>query len=156
MMLRSIWFSILVCSLSPPGFGAGAGFEDEFTIKSATRASAPGGEAQALTTTVGTTSKSERKPRKCFKCGGKGTVTVTVREDCDRCDGTGIVITEVELKDTEHTFDGWWGPRTKKTTRKAQNKQPCPRCGRRGKISVKKEVKCPMCKGKGERRTDEH
>ena len=156
MMLRSIWFSILVCSLSPLGFGAGAGFEDEFTIKSVTQASAPGGEAQASATTVGTTSKSERKPRKCFKCGGKGTVTVTVREDCDRCDGTGIVITEVELKDTEHTFDGWWGPRTKRTTRKAQNKQPCPRCGRCGKISVKKDVECPMCKGKGERRTDEH
>ena len=151
MMLRSIWFSILVCSLSPLGFGAGAGFEDEFTIKSATQASAQDGEVQALTTAAAPASVTGRRPRKCFKCGGKGTVTVTVREDCDRCDGTGIVITEVELKDTEHTFDGWWGPRTKKTTRKAQNKQPCPRCGRRGKISVKKEVECPMCKGKGEK-----
>ena len=150
MMLRSIRFSILICFLASLGFGAGAGFEDEFTIKSVTQASAPGGEAQATATTVGTTSKLERKPRKCFKCGGKGTVAVTAREDCDRCDGTGIVITEVELKDTEHTFDGWWGPRTKKATRKAQNKQPCPRCGRRGKVSVKKEVECPMCKGKGE------
>ena len=150
MMLRSIRFHILICFLVLQGFGADAGFEDEFTIKSATQVSALEGEVQALTPAVGTTSKSERKPRKCFKCGGRGTVAVTAREDCDRCDGTGIVITEVELKDTEHTFDGWWGPRTKKTTRKAQNKQPCPRCGRCGKVSVKKEVECPVCKGKGE------
>lgn len=151
MMLRIIRVSVLICFLASLGFGAGAGFEDEFTIKSVTQARAHEGEDQALTMIVGATSKSERKPRKCFKCGGKGTVTVTVREDCDRCDGTGIVITEVELKDTEHIFDGWWGPRTKKTTRKAQNKQPCPRCGRRGKISVRKDVKCPICKGKGEK-----
>lgn len=151
MMLRSVWVPILICFLAPLGFGAGAVFEDEFTIKSAAQASIPEGEVQALTTAVGTTSKTGRMPRKCFKCGGRGTITVTAREDCDRCDGTGIVITEVELKDTEHTFDGWWGPRTKKTTRKAQNKQPCPRCGRRGKISVKKDVECPMCKGKGEK-----
>lgn len=146
MTLRSIRVSILICFLASLGFGAGAGFEDEFTVKTATQASIPAGDVQALTTTDTPTSVTRRRPRKCFKCGGKGTVTVTAREDCDRCDGTGIAITEVELKDTEHTFDGWWGPRTKKTTRKAQNKQPCPRCGRRGKVSVKKEVECPMCK----------
>ena len=150
MMLRSIRFSVFACSLALLGFGADAVFEDEFTIKPAARADVLMNDAQAFTT-VGVPSRQERNHRKCFKCSGKGTVTVTVREDCDRCDGTGIVVTEVELKDTEHTFDGWWGPRTKKTTRKAQNKQPCPRCGRRGKISVKKEVECSMCKGKGEK-----
>lgn len=149
MMMRSIHFFIFACFLQLVGLGADSVFEDEFTIKPAAQASAPVNDTHALTT-AGKPSKPEKHPRKCFKCSGKGTVTVTVREDCDRCDGTGIVVTEVELKDTEHTFDGWWGPRTKKTTRKAQNKQPCPRCGRRGKISVKKEVECPMCKGRGE------
>lgn len=149
MMLRSIRVSILICFLTPLVFGADTVFEDEFTVKLAAQASAPVNDTHALAT-VGMPSKPEKHPRKCFKCTGKGTVTVTVREDCDRCDGTGIVVTEVELKDTEHTFDGWWGPRTKKTTRKAQNKQPCPRCGRRGKVSVKKEVECPMCKGRGD------
>ena len=149
MKLRSIQLFIFVCFLLLVGFGADAVFEDEFTIKPAAQASAPVNDTHALATVV-MPSKPEKHPRKCFKCSGTGTVAVTAREDCDRCDGTGIVVTEVELKDTEHTFDGWWGPRIKKTTRKAQNKQPCPRCGRRGKISVKKEVKCPMCKGRGE------
>jgi len=93
---------------------------------------------------------AQKKCHRCFKCGGSGHVTVSAREICDRCDGSGTVTFEVELKDTEHTFDGWWGPRTKKTTRKAYSKQPCPRCDRRGKISVKTEVECSLCKGKGE------
>ena len=45
MMLRSVWAPILVCFLALLGFGAGAGFEDEFTIKSATQAIAPGGRS---------------------------------------------------------------------------------------------------------------
>lgn len=92
--------------------------------------------------------KAGPKPRKCFKCSGKGVVTVTVNETCERCEGTGISITEVELSDTKHSTDGYWNYRHK-TTRKAQNKQPCPRCKRRGKIPVKKEVECSVCKGVG-------
>lgn len=90
--------------------------------------------------------KVEPKPRKCFKCSGKGVVTVTVYETCERCEGTGVSITEVELSDTQH--DGYWSYRSK-TTRKAQNKQPCPRCKRRGKLPVKKEIECSVCKGAG-------
>jgi len=123
----------------------GIAFADEFTVKT-----------DQIKKTVGQNSSDKKddaevkKCHKCFKCGGSGHVTVSARETCDRCGGSGTVMLEVELKDTEHTFDGWWGPHTRKTTRKAYSKQPCPRCDRRGKISVKKTVECSLCKGKGE------
>lgn len=140
---------ICACAVLLMGFGDGRVCHDEFTVKPELQK----GDQDRMSDvqSVGVAKPTVgRNRRTCFKCGGSGTVAVSEREDCDRCDGTGIVITEVELKDTEHTFDGWRGPRTKKVTRKAQNKQPCPRCGRRGKISVKKEIECPLCKGKGQ------
>ena len=118
--------------------------EDEFLIKPEDVAETvePAKEAEAAKPVE---KKAGPKPRKCFKCSGKGVVTVTVNETCERCGGTGVSITEVELSDSVHHDWGWRG----KTTRKAQNKQPCPRCKRRGKIPVKKEVECSVCKGAG-------
>ena len=148
-LIRALMLQLCVWCILLAGFGSDAVFCDEFTARSAVSenvrdnasAGPAGGDEKP---------KAKRTPCKCFKCGGKGTVTIAVREDCDRCDGTGIAVTEVMLKDTEYVSDGWWGTRSKKTTRKAQNRQPCPRCDHRGKISVKKEVECSMCKGKGE------
>ena len=121
--------------------------EDEFLIKpeDVAETAEPVKEAEKAKPVE---KKTGPKPRKCFKCSGKGVVTVTVNETCERCEGTGISITEVELSDTKHSTDGYWNYRHK-TTRKAQNKQPCPRCKRRGKIPVKKEVECSVCKGAG-------
>ena len=89
----------------------------------------------------------KEKFRKCYKCFGKGKQTVNVREACERCEGTGNIEVEVELKDTVN--GRYWYESSYRTTRKVQTKKPCPQCKRRGMIPVKKEVDCPKCKGTG-------
>ncbi len=88
--------------------------------------------------------KPRKKARKCFNCRGKGTIVVNTKDKCDRCDGKGVLESEVVLKNKRWAND--WGGDTKKSV----NRQLCPRCNRSGKMNVKKEVECPKCKGKGE------
>lgn len=117
---------------------------DEFTVKKSTK-------SVDATTTTGAkeaepAAKPKKPPRKCWKCRGKGTILQTVREQCDRCEGTGVLITEVTLKNKRYGDDhyGYW-TKDKKST----NKRGCPRCNRTGSVPVKKDVECPSCKGKG-------
>ena len=92
----------------------------------------------------------EEKTRTCYKCHGKGVVVQSVREDCDECGGKGVIETEVTLKDTKHTTDGYWNYRHV-GTKKSVNRQTCQKCRRSGTVSVKKEVECPVCHGSGTR-----
>jgi len=85
--------------------------------------------------------------RKCYKCLGKGATTVSMRENCSRCDGTGYIEVEVELKDTVNGRYYW--DSNYRTTRKVVSKKPCPQCGRRGKLPVKKDMPCKKCQGSG-------
>lgn len=93
---------------------------------------------------IGDETKPRKKVRKCFNCRGKGTIVVNTKDKCDRCDGKGVLESEVILKNKRWADD--WGGLTKKSV----NRQSCPRCNRSGKMNVKKEVECPKCKGKGE------
>ena len=86
------------------------------------------------------------KERKCYKCHGKGVVLQRVREDCDECGGKGVIETEVELKDTKHTTDGYWNYRHV-GTKKSISRRTCQKCRRSGTVSVEKEVECPVCHG---------
>lgn len=88
--------------------------------------------------------KPKKKIRKCFNFRGKGTVVINTKDKCDRCDGKGVLESEVILKN-KRWADCWGGD-----TKKSVNRQPCPRCNRSGKVNVKKEIECPKCKGKGE------
>lgn len=87
--------------------------------------------------------KPKKKARKCFNCRGKGIVVINTKDICDRCDGKGVLESEVILRN-KRWADGWGGD-----TKKSVNRQPCPRCNRSGKMNVKKEIECPKCKGKG-------
>ena len=121
--------------------------DDEFLVKPAA-VNVPTVESvqpQKVQQTKATQSKE--KLRKCYKCFGKGKQTVNVREACERCEGTGNIEVEVELKDTVN--GRYWYESNYRTTRKVQTKKPCPQCKRRGMIPVKKEIDCPKCKGTG-------
>lgn len=121
--------------------------EDEFLIKP-TAVNVPTAESvQTKKTQQTKAARPKEKLLKCYKCLGKGKQTVNVREACERCEGTGYIEVEVELKDTINgTYIYHANPRV---TRKVQTKKPCPQCKRRGMIPVKKEVDCPKCKGTG-------
>ena len=88
------------------------------------------------------------KLRKCHKCFGKGSIVETVNEKCDDCEGRGYIVKEVVLKDTKHYTDGHWNYK-RVGNRMSKNRQNCSRCNHRGKITVKREKKCPTCKGCG-------
>ena len=92
--------------------------------------------------------KGGRKPRKCIFCKGKGVVTINTNVICDNCDGTGVLVKNVTLKNKSWggERDGnWYSVPRKQST----NKRSCPKCNRSGKMNVKKEVECQKCKGKG-------
>lgn len=78
-------------------------YEDEFTERPT--------HAAALITGKNDTS-AEKKParkkkRRCVRCAGKGKTISVMRQDCDRCGGSGIMTSTIELKDT---INGryWW------------------------------------------------
>ena len=118
-------------------------YEDEFTERPS--------HATALITSkddTGAEKKPERKKkRRCVRCAGKGKTISVTRQDCDRCGGSGIMTSEIELKDTINGRYWWQG--NYRTTRKTVNKQPCPHCNRSGRITVKKETECSLCGGTG-------
>lgn len=88
--------------------------------------------------------KPKKKIRKCCHCRGRGTIVINTKDKCDRCDGKGVLESEVTLKNKR------WAGSTYGDLKKSVNRQSCPRCNRSGKMNVKKEVECPKCKGKGE------
>jgi len=134
---------VIAAGLTLVACGVDVGGDDEFVIKNVPR--------QAEVKDDAGDREDKPKPRKCFRCHGSGLVTVATRETCDRCEGTGVVVSEVELKDTiHHSGSYWWGGGyNERSTRKALNKQPCPRCKRQGKVAVKKDVECTSCRGAG-------
>lgn len=86
--------------------------------------------------------------RKCYKCFGKGTITETKREKCVDCDGRGFLMKEVILKDTKYSTDGYWNYK-RIGNRVSKSRENCSRCRHSGKVSVKRENKCSVCKGSG-------
>lgn len=122
--------------------------EDEFLVKPDTVGAKEEGAKASVTQDSDKTADEAKKnvgTRKCYKCLGRGTVVVSTYERCEKCEGAGTVVLGVELDDTVHDSWGW-----KSTVkRKSINRQPCPRCNRRGKLSVKKNVECSVCKGSG-------
>ena len=90
----------------------------------------------------------KKKKRRCVRCGGRGKTISAERQTCDRCGGSGILATEIELKDSINARHGWH--ESYKTTRKSTNKQFCPSCNRSGRVMIKKEAECSLCKGSGE------
>ena len=80
-----------------------------------------------------TKAKPKKAPHKCWKCHGKGKVLQSVRETCDRCEGAGVLVTEVKLRNKQWGSD--YGFEKKSTSKKS-----CPRCNRTGSVSAKKEV----------------
>ena len=121
--------------------------DDEFLIKPAAVNVPTVESVQSKKVQQTKVAQPKEKFRKCYKCFGKGKQTVNVREACERCEGTGNIEVEVELKDTVN--GRYWYESSYRTTRKVQTKKPCPQCKRRGMIPVKKEVDCPKCKGTG-------
>lgn len=120
---------------------------DEFLVKPAAVNAPTVESAQSKKVQQPKAAQHKEKLRKCFKCLGKGKQTVNVREACERCEGTGYIEVEVELKDTVN--GRYYYQSSYRTTRKVQTKKPCPQCKHRGMIPVKKEVDCPKCKGTG-------
>lgn len=135
LMINAIAVGTMLCLAQTCAADSG----DEFTVKKTTaveESKAPGKNAEKP--------QKVKKPRKCWKCHGKGAVLQTVRETCDRCEGTGVLVTEVTLQNKLYGHD--WGGKEKKST----SKKSCPRCNRTGSVAVKKEVECTYCKGTGE------
>lgn len=121
--------------------------DDEFLIKSTTSVEATAETTRPKSTQRTKPERPKEKLRKCYRCFGKGKQTVSVREACERCEGTGYVDAEVELKDTVN--GRYWWESNRRTTRKVQRKKTCPQCNRRGMLPVKKEIDCPKCNGTG-------
>ncbi len=118
---------------------------DEFTVPVKQE-----GKSERPKSKVETEVKTEKKVRKCFNCRGKGTVVINTKDQCDRCNGKGVLESEVILKNKRWAND-WYGSEYGRIrTKKSVNRQTCPRCNRSGKINVKKEIECSKCKGKGE------
>ena len=119
-------------------------YEDEFTERPVKMPvpTAVDGKARVVKT------QTARKKRRCVRCGGKGKTISVTRQLCDRCGGSGVLTTEIELKDTVN--GDYWRQSSYKTTRKAFNRQSCPHCNRSGRVTVKKELECSLCKGTGE------
>lgn len=118
-------------------------YEDEFTERPS-QASTTIAEAEK----PNAEKKPAKKKRRCIRCGGKGKTITATRQTCERCGGSGIFTSEVELKDSVNGRP-WWQA-SYKTTRKSLNSQPCPHCNRSGRVMVKKEAECSLCKGTGE------
>ena len=130
-----------VCLMAVNSAFAAAGELDEFTLEPTTPKTS---SAAIQERPLGESTAAKKKTRKCNRCMGKGVQMVTVKETCERCEGAGILVTEVELNNKR------WGNTYYGTTKKKSlNKQSCPRCNRSGKVSVKKEVECSLCKGEG-------
>lgn len=92
--------------------------------------------------------ESKQDVRKCYKCRGKGTVVVNTKDKCDNCDGTGVLVSDVVLKNKR------WGDEVNSywhsvETKRSKSKRSCPKCNRSGKMNVKKEIECSACKGAG-------
>ena len=135
LMISVIAVVTMLCSAQ-----AAADSGDEFTVKE-TAVVEKSKEAEKKTEK----SQKIQKSRKCWKCHGKGTVLQTVRETCDRCDGTGVFVTEVTLRNKKWAYENYCRRKKKSTSTKS-----CPRCNRTGSVAVKKEVECTYCKGTGE------
>ena len=128
-----------VCLMAVNSAFAAADNQDEFTLEPATsKASSVAIQERQQEKPA----KAKQKTRKCYRCMGKGVQMVTVKETCERCEGAGILVSEVTLRN-KHWANGYG------TEKKSLNKQSCPRCNRSGKVSVKKEVECSLCKGEG-------
>ena len=82
------------------------------------------------------------REKKCYKCHGKGVVVQSDREDCDECGGKGVIETEITLAN-KRWADGW-----NRTTKRSTKRVSCQKCNRSGRVSVKKEVECPVCHGR--------
>ena len=92
--------------------------------------------------------ESKQNVRKCYKCRGKGTVVINTKDKCDSCDGTGVLVSDVVLKNKR------WGGEVNSCwhsveTKKSKSKRSCPKCNRSGKMNVKREIECSACKGAG-------
>lgn len=130
------------CLMATATVFAAAGDLDEFTLEPTTPKAS---SAATRERPQGESTEAKKKTRKCYRCMGKGVQMVTVKETCERCEGAGILVTEVELNNKHWANNYYYGV----TKKKSLNKQSCPRCNRSGKVSVKKEVECSLCKGEG-------
>ena len=90
--------------------------------------------------------RQDKSPLFCYKCHGKGTVVISVRETCDECGGTGVIEQDVVLRNKKWG-DSRWGEKRKHS----KTRSTCQKCRRSGKVSVKKDVECPICHGSGQR-----
>jgi len=77
--------------------------------------------------------------KECPVCNGKKT------KMCERCIGSGVLVSTVECPDCKGKGKNWLGMVCKKCKGKGKirKKEPCPECHNSGSI------KCPRCKGKG-------
>ena len=87
-------------------------------------------------------SNASKGPIKCYKCKGQGTIKSSVREQCDMCLGQGVITHEIELDNSHYVGDRW-------NKKKSKAGYDCPKCKRRGRLLVEKEVECPVCHGRG-------
>ena len=91
---------------------------------------------------------NDKNVRKCFYCKGKGVVTINTKAKCDNCDGSGVMVSVVSLKNKT-----WGGERdgsySSVPRKMSKSVKSCPKCNRSGKMNVKKDVECQKCKGAG-------
>ena len=91
---------------------------------------------------------NDKNVRKCFHCRGKGIVTINTKAKCDNCDGSGVMVSVVSLKNK-----AWGGERdgsySSVPRKMSKSVKSCPKCNRSGKMNVKKDVECQKCKGAG-------
>lgn len=87
-------------------------------------------------------SVTKKDPVKCYKCKGQGMIKSSVLEQCDMCLGEGAVTHEIELSNSHYVGDNW-------NTKKSKAGYDCPKCKKRGKVRIEKDVECPVCRGRG-------
>lgn len=88
----------------------------------------------------------EKKPKKCLKCHGEGTVEVTEKISCSTCSGKGFVEHEVMIRDKSYVWE-----KDAAKSKKSKSRKTCPDCKRWGYKREKRTVECPSCNGRGEK-----
>ena len=114
----------------------------EMLIKKDIRGRKKGILKNAKNKSMSTRAATKNASLKCYKCKGQGIIRSSALEQCDMCMGEGAVTREIELSNSRYVGDNW-------NTKKSKTGYDCPKCKKRGRVRIEKDVECHVCSGRG-------